>query len=93
VLEWDEEKESINLEKHGISFEEAAACFDDPDVYMYHDISHSGEEDRYIAIAKSSQDKVLTMVFTVRRDPHGEKIYRIISARPASRKEREYYSR
>jgi uncharacterized DUF497 family protein len=93
VLEWDEEKARTNIEKHGVSFEEAATCFDDTDVLMFHDVPHSGEEDRYIAIAKTSGGKLLTMVFTVRRDPNGEKIYRLISARQASKKERKVYLR
>jgi uncharacterized DUF497 family protein len=93
VLEWDEEKARVNIEKHGVSFEEAASCFDDPNVLMFHDVPHSTEEDRYIAIAKTSTGKILTMVFTVRRDPDGDKIYRLISARHASKRERKVYPR
>ena len=93
MLEWDEAKATANFEKHGVSFEEAATCFEDPRVLMYHDVSHSGVEDRYIAIAKSDKNRILVMVFTIRRNAHGEKIYRLISARHANKKERQIYSR
>ena len=93
MFEWDESKAKRNLEKHGTSFEEAATCFDDNDIFLHHDVAHSGSEDRYFAIARSSANRILAMAFTVRRDKSGEKIYRIISARPASKREREIHSR
>jgi uncharacterized protein len=93
MLEWDEAKAARNLEKHGVSFEEAATCFNDPEVLMYHDVPHSAGEDRYIAIAKTDKARILVMVFTVRRNLNGEKIYRLISARHANKKERQVYFR
>ena len=93
MIEWDELKALINFQKHGVSFTEAATCFEDDKIFLYHDVSHSKNEDRYISIAKSFKGKLLMMVFTVRREPNGEKIYRIISARQASKKERKVYPR
>lgn len=92
MFEWDGQKAEQNLEKHGVGFYEATTCFDDPKIFMSHDIAHSDAEDRYFAISKSASERFLTMVFTVRRDENGEKIYRIISARVASKKERKIYS-
>lgn len=95
VFEWDEKKVANNLEKHGVSFEETQSCFSDPGVVMGHDLSHSKTrgEDRYAATAKSSGGKILSFVFTVRRDRDGQEVFRIISARYASKKERKIYPR
>jgi len=92
MFEWDDKKAEQNFKKHGISFYEATTCFDDEKIFMHHDVSHSGAEDRYFAIARSAADKILALVFTVRRNENGEKIYRIISTRNASKKERKIHS-
>lgn len=83
-FEWDEEKNHINQEKHGISFETAAFVFDDKYYLEMYDFEHSTDEDRYIAIGKVG--KLLFVVFTER----GEKI-RLISARLANAMERRLY--
>lgn len=83
-FEWDEEKNRINQEKHGISFETAAFVFDDRFYLEMYDFEHSTDEDRYIAIGKVG--KLLFVVFTER----GEKI-RLISARLANAMERRLY--
>ena len=93
MFEWDNGKAQRNLEKHGIGFYEAVTGFDDEEIFLYHDVHHSVTEDRYFAIAKSALNRVIAMVFTVRRSKNGEKIYRIISARYASQKERKIYTR
>lgn len=49
-FEWDEEKNRINREKHGISFETAVYVFYDEYYIEMYDFEHSIEEDRYIAI-------------------------------------------
>lgn len=51
-FEWDEDKNSINKEKHKISFETAAHVFDDPNYIEMFDFEHSVNEDRYIAIGR-----------------------------------------
>jgi uncharacterized DUF497 family protein len=93
MIEWDEFKALTNFQKHHVSFSEAASSFEDKNIFLYHDVSHSIKEDRYISIAKSFKGRLLTMVFTIRRDSNGQKIYRIISARQASKKERQIYAR
>ncbi len=83
-FEWDENKNTINREKHKISFETAAYVFDDPYYIEMFDFEHSVEEDRYIAIGKVGD--VLFVVFTERKD-----MIRLISARLATNAERDLY--
>ena len=83
-FEWDEDKNSINKEKHKISFETAAHVFDDPHYIEMFDYEHSVDEDRYIAIGRVGE--VLFVVFTERKQT-----IRLISARLATSAERELY--
>lgn len=83
-FEWDEDKNTINKEKHKISFETAAYVFDDPYYIEMFDFEHSVDEDRYIAIGKVGE--VLFVVFTERKDT-----IRLISARLATNAERGLY--
>ena len=83
-FEWDEDKNAINKEKHKISFETAVYVFDDPHYIEMFDFEHSVSEDRYIAIGKVGD--VLFVVFTERKDT-----VRLISARLATKAERELY--
>ncbi len=83
-FEWDEDKNSINKEKHKISFETAAHVFDDPNYIEMFDFEHSVDEDRYIAIGRVGE--VLFVVFTERKQT-----IRLISARLATSAERELY--
>lgn len=83
-FEWDEDKNRINREKHGISFETAAFVFRDEYYIEMYDFEHSIDEDRYIAIGMVGD--LLFVVFTER----GENI-RLISARLATESERRLY--
>ena len=47
-IEWDVEKAESNLQKHGVSFEEAAAAFFDPLSLTVPDPLHSDEESRFV---------------------------------------------
>ena len=84
IFEWDEEKEKMNIKKHGISFSTAAYVFNDPNRIEYYDEKHSEFEDRYATIGMVG--KVLTVIYTVRGDKN-----RIISARIATNLERSAY--
>ncbi len=84
LFEWDEEKNAANVQKHGIDFEEAIHVFEDDDRIEIYDAAHSGEEDRYNTIGMVKD--VLFVVYTERRE-----VIRIISARPATRRERSIY--
>lgn len=83
-IEWDEEKNAINKQKHKIGFEQAAYVFADPNRKVRYDALHSDEEDRWHVIGRVG--RVLFVVCTER----GETI-RIISARYANAKERRIY--
>lgn len=87
-FEWDDDKATNNLEKHGVSFEEAATVFQDPLALIFDDEAHSITERREIIIGHSTRNRLLLVCFTER----GDKL-RIFSARPATRKERQDYER
>lgn len=85
-FEWDQSKAASNLKKHGVSFEEAKTVFDNPLAVIFDDEVHSTEERREIIIGHSQQNRLLLIAFTERSNG-----IRIISARLATRKEREDY--
>ena len=85
-FEWDDGKAEINLTKHGVSFTEASTVFGDPLAVTFFDPDHSDDEDRFLTIGLSLENRVLILSHTDR----GEKI-RIISARVATKAERKGY--
>ena len=86
LFEWDNEKNTINKQKHKIGFEEAVLVFDDPFHIELYDTAHSDAEDRFLAIGTVMNILIVLVVYTERN----EKV-RIISARPATNKEKELY--
>ena len=86
VFEWDGRKARSNLEKHGVSFEEAASVFGDPLSLTIEDSSHSETERRCVVIGLSLRGQTLVVVHSER----GERI-RMISARLATSAERRQY--
>lgn len=91
MFEWDARKAAVNHSKHGVSFEEAATVFGDPDALDGPDLRHSAKETRALRLGRAATGRVLIVAYTVRRQDNGESI-RIISARRASRKERTAYA-
>jgi uncharacterized DUF497 family protein len=85
-FEWDENKATGNLLKHGVSFEEATTVFGDPLSHTFDDPDHSSEERRFIIIGASERGKMLVVTHT----DDGETV-RIISAREPTRGERDFY--
>lgn len=85
-FEWDDDKAILNIEKHGVSFEEAATVFEDVFSITERDEISSDSEGRFFTIGLSLIDRVLLVVHTER----DERI-RIISARKATRSERTTY--
>lgn len=86
-FEWDAGKATNNIKKHGIPFELAVTVFDDPNALIAPDPKHSTSERRDWIIGESDKG-VLVVVFTKRLEG---KIYRLISARRANRRERKLY--
>jgi uncharacterized protein len=85
-FEWDESKAATNLKKHSISFEEAKTVFDNVLAVIFDDEAHSVGEKREIIIGHSQNNRLLIISFTERPNT-----IRIISARLATRREREDY--
>ena len=90
MFEWHIEKENLNIEKHNITFSEASSVFDDYFSIYIEDKIHSINEERFVIIGYSNQNKIITVVFT-ERIIENEKITRIISARRATKFERTSY--
>jgi len=88
VFEWDAQKAAANQAKHGVSFEEAATVFGDPSGVDAPDLAHSIFEARRLRYGTSTNGRILTVAYTPRRSSDGKETIRIISARPASRRER-----
>ncbi len=89
VFDWDLWNIQKNELKHGISALEAESSFADEQHVIFDDLKHSTEtEKRYIMYARSMESRILMLGFTVRK-----KKIRIITARPASRKERSIYEK
>ncbi|MFH1146118.1 MAG: BrnT family toxin [Pseudomonadota bacterium] len=85
-IEWDPIKAKSNLRKHKVSFEEASTALSDPMAATGADPDHSITEDRYVTFGVSKRGRLLVVAHT----EEGE-IIRIISARMASKGERELY--
>jgi uncharacterized DUF497 family protein len=86
MFEWDANKARANLAKHTISFPEATTVFGDAASLTIPDFAHSHSESRFIILGRSHRERLLVVVHTERGDN-----IRIISARPASRRERKHY--
>jgi uncharacterized protein len=92
-LEWDEAKNLSNGRKHGVRFEEASQVFRDPLYVLLQDRIEDGEV-RWQTMGRVEDVLLLTVAHTVREerdDDRSLEVVRIISARPATRKERRRY--
>lgn len=89
-FEWDAEKNRANFRKHGVRFEEAQTVFFDEEALVFDDPDHSDDEDRFLLLGFSALARVLVAVHCLR--DRGDTI-RIISARKATKTEREAYAR
>ena len=87
-FEWSQAKARANLGKHGVSFEEAKSVFYDDYARQFFDEEHSGDEERFILLGKSNKSRILIVCHCERKNGN---IIRIISARKATAKERNFY--
>ena len=83
---WDRTKADANLRKHGVAFDEAATAFGDPLSLTIPDAEHSVAEERWLLLGESVAGRLVVVAHTERGDE-----IRLISARPATRRERETY--
>ena len=86
---WDPAKAIANIRKHGVTFEEARSVFVDERALIIADPDHSAAEDRFVLLGLSAALRVLVVVHCYRED---ESTIRLISARRATRPERETYT-
>jgi uncharacterized DUF497 family protein len=84
---WDPKKAALNSRKHGISFEEASTVFEDCLAVTGADPDHSVGEHRWMTFGVSARRRLLAVSHTEEE----EDIIRIISARPATPRERKLY--
>ena len=86
IFEWDQAKAASNTRKHGVTFEEASTVFGDVLAMLMPDPDHSRDETRFLLLGMSNRRRLLVIAFA-ERPPRT----RLISARPATRKERNRY--
>jgi len=84
---WDRKKAALNLKKQGISFEDASTVFDDPFEVTVYDADHSFEEHRFITLGQMANGRIIVVCYKEERVD----LYRIISARDATSRERNAY--
>ncbi len=84
-VEWDPNKAGTNQQKHGVSFSDAEAVLFDPNALSFEDATAQGEQ-RFVVIGMDYRWRLLVVVYTDR-----ENCIRLISARPATRSERQKY--
>jgi uncharacterized protein len=85
-FEWDAEKAHTNLNKHGISFDEASTVFGDPLAVTIDDPDHSEDEQRFLTTGFSQRQRLIIVAHTDREGP-----VRIFSARDVTSAERKQY--
>jgi uncharacterized protein len=84
-VEWDPNKAAINLQKHSVRFSDAESVLFDPNALSFEDTTAQGEQ-RFIVIGMDHLWRLLVVVYTDR----GNRV-RLISARSATRSERQKY--
>ncbi len=90
-FEWDLNKARSNKSKHGVSFEEAATVFRDPQALSIFDDEHSTNEDRWVTIGISNTGRLLVVCHTFQKNDENNVAIRIFSGRKAIKKETKQY--
>jgi len=88
-FDWDPRKSASNRAKHKVDFQEAATAFADEHALLIADPNHSDDEDRFVLLGLSEVARLLVVVHCYRE---ADSVVRIISARIATRRERQQYS-
>ena len=86
IVEWDPAKAAGNRRKHGVDFGEAVTTLEDFLSTTYPDPDHSIDERRFVTIGVSARGRILVVAHADRRAA-----VRIMSARPATPRERRFY--
>lgn len=88
---WDADEYEANIEKHGVTFEEAATTWIDARAIERFDEEHSAREDRWLRIGSSLLRGTVLVTWSSSRSTDDGELVRIIGARPATRRERRLY--
>lgn len=83
--QWDRDKARVNLKKHSVDFADAVGVFEDSLALTIEDLD-TPEETRWLTLGTDFLGRLLVVIYTYK----GETI-RLISARKATKKERECY--
>jgi uncharacterized DUF497 family protein len=91
-FEWDRSKADSNLKKHGVTFEQAATVFLDALSLTVFDEAHSQYEERWFTLGHATNGALLAVAHMYQAISASSIRIRIISARPATRQERNFYA-
>ena len=89
LFTWDPAKAAANVDKHGITFEEAATTWLDPFAIERHDEAHSMAEDRWLRIGSSLRGTLL-VIWSTERQTTRRTVIRLIGARRYHGKRQHY---
>lgn len=87
-FDWDGGNKYKNVKKHFVSNKESEELFFNKPVFFFKDNKHSKIEKRLLALGKTNDGRLLSIIFTMRKDK-----LRIISARDMNKKERGSYEK
>jgi uncharacterized protein len=62
-FQWNEGKAASNWSEHGVSFSEAETVFDDSLYIDFYDTDNSEDEDRYLIVGMSNEDRLLIVSY------------------------------
>jgi uncharacterized DUF497 family protein len=88
---WDPIKAQSNIAKHGVAFVQAATVLHDALALTVFDAAHSETEERWFTLGTSSDGKLLAVSHTYQHTGPIHVQVRIISAREATKRERQQY--
>jgi uncharacterized DUF497 family protein len=87
-FDWDDDNIRKSADKHDVSQAEAESIFFNDPLIVIGDAKHSETEQRFNALGKTAQSRLLHITFTLRQNGT---MVRVISARDMHRKERKAY--
>ena len=90
-FEWDPAKAASNNGKHGVDFETAATVFHDLLTLTIPDAEHSSDEERWVTLGQTHNGQLLVVAHTFNESGANAATIRIISARPATKREQHQY--
>ena len=90
-IDWDFAKAQANITKHGVTFALAATVLVDPLMITVFDAAHSIAEERWFTLGQAHNGRLLAVAHTyIDTGPNSARV-RLISAREATRRERQHY--